>query len=123
MTMMKFAVTALILLAVSAVSSAQDRTVRRVALDGAQEVVAEINGGFGTLYLKRGSSGNLMTLKEKRKDEESDETDIDIDYHVEDGVGYLTVDLGTEGADDMNALACLLKGNSSRTWYVTISDP
>ncbi len=102
--------------------SAQDGTVRTVSFDGAREVVAEINGGFGTLYLKRGSGDDLLTLREKRSTKKKYESDVELDYHVNDGVGYLTVDLGTGDGSDMNALATLLRGRPSRTWYLSVSD-
>lgn len=102
--------------------SAQESLLRKVSLGNVREVVAEINGGFGTLYLKRGSGDDLLTLKETRKKEHDDEAEIEVDYHIEDEVGYLTVEMGTNGESDMNALACLLKGSTSRTWYITISD-
>ena len=113
--------TVLAMFLVTASAFAQPALRRVVALDGAREVVAEINGGYGTLYLKRGSGEDLLTIREKQKDDD-DDTNIEVDYYIEDGIGYLTVDLGTEGADDMNALACLMKGSSSRTWYLSISD-
>ncbi|MBE0643952.1 MAG: hypothetical protein IH600_07720 [Bacteroidetes bacterium] len=122
MTSIKYALLTFVLLSVGGMVTAQTPIVKQVALGEAREVVAEINGGFGTLYLKHGSGDELLTLREKRKNNEGDDADVDIEYHVEDGIGYLTVDLGTEGADDMNALACLLKGKNSRTWYLTISD-
>ncbi len=102
--------------------SAQESTTKRVALNGAREVVVEINGGFGALFLKRGSGNELLTLKEKRKNAEDDESEIDIDYRIDSGVGYLTVDMGTNGESDMNALSCLLKGNTTRIWFLTISN-
>ena len=122
MTTMKTALAALALLTIAAAAAAQETTVRQVPLGDAREVVMEINGGFGTMHLKRGSGSDLLALKEKKNAKDSDESETAIDYHVEDGIGYLTVDLGTQGADDMNALACLLKGSSSRTWYLAISD-
>lgn len=100
---------------------AQEGETTRVNLEGAREVVAEINGGFGTLYLKRGSGSSLMTLREKYEDEPPEKA-VRVDYHVRNGVGYLTVDLGHEDGDDMNALSCLFGGSDSRTWYMTISD-
>ncbi|MDT8322480.1 MAG: hypothetical protein RRA94_00100 [Bacteroidota bacterium] len=101
--------------------SAQEAFTRTVSLDGAREVVATINGGFGTLYLKRGRGNALLQIREKNG-ENAKASDIQVDYHVEDGIGYLTLDINTEGAEDMNALACLLQGRDSRTWYVHMND-
>jgi hypothetical protein len=101
--------------------AAQDGTTRSVSLEGAREVVATINGGFGTLYLKRGRGNALLQIKEKNG-EEPGLSNVHVEYEVEDGIGYLTLDLNTDGDDDMNALACLLQGKDSRTWYVSISD-
>ncbi|MFZ1729640.1 MAG: hypothetical protein WBQ23_08235 [Bacteroidota bacterium] len=122
MTIIKYTLLTFTLLAFVGTAAAQEAALRKVALGEAREVVAEINGGFGTLYLKRGSGDELLTMKEKRKNKETDESDIEIDYYIEEGIGYLTVDMGANGESDMNALACLLNGNSSRTWYLSISD-
>ncbi len=100
---------------------AQDGYRTTVDLEGATEVVAEINGGIGTLNLKRGSGPALMTLRERQEDDEQ-RSDATVDYHVRDGIGYLTLDLGNDDGEDMNALACLFRGTDSRTWYVTLTD-
>lgn len=100
---------------------AQDGFTRSVSLEGAREVVATINGGFGTLYLKRGRGNALLQMKEKIT-EEGAPSDVQVEYYVEDGIGYLTLDLNTDGDEDMNALACLLQGRDSRTWYVHMND-
>lgn len=122
MTRIKYILTTIILLGIIHPVSAQEAAIRQVALDGAREVVVEINGGFGTLFLKRGSGDDLLTLKEKRKNQDEEETEIEINYHIDNGVGYLTVDMGTGGEGDMNALACLINSKSSRTWFLTITD-
>ncbi len=101
--------------------AAQDGVTHSVSLDGAREVVATINGGFGNLYLKRGRGNALLQVREKNE-EETEGSSVQIEYRVEDGVGYLTLDLNTDGEDDMNALACLLQGKGSRTWYVYVND-
>lgn len=100
---------------------AQDGHKRTLDLQGATEVVADINGGIGTLNLKRGSGNALMTLREEREDNNT-RRDFSVDYYVRDGIGYLTLDLGNQDGDDMNALECLFRGTDSRTWYVTLSD-
>lgn len=100
---------------------AQEGYRTSVDLQGATRIVADINGGIGTLYLKRESGNTLMTLREKRKEDEQ-RSDVTVDYDIRDGVGYLTMDLGNQDGDDMNALACLFRGKDSRTWYVSISD-
>lgn len=100
---------------------AQEAFVHAVDAEDAREIVAEINGGIGTLFLKRGSTDALMTIQE-RGGSASDESGVRMDYFVEDGTGYLTVDLGTQGENDMNALGCLVKGPGSRTWHLTVSD-
>lgn len=100
---------------------AQEGHRTSVDLQGATEVVAEINGGIGTLYLKRESGNPLMTLREKRKKAEQ-LRDVIVDYQIRDGVGYLRLDLGNQDGDDMSALASLFRGKDSRTWYVTFSD-
>lgn len=100
---------------------AQKTRVHTVGLDGAREVVAELNGGYGTISLKRGDNENLLTITEIGKEEEY-ASNVHIEYSVENNTGFLTVDLGTEGNDDLNALACLMKGSRSRTWEVTVSD-
>ena len=100
---------------------AQDGHKRTLDLQGATEVVADINGGIGTLNLKRGSGNALMTLREDREDDDA-RRDVSVDYHVRDGIGYLTLDLGNKDGDDMNALEFLFRGTDSRTWYVTLSD-
>ncbi|MCB2203607.1 hypothetical protein KQI65_02575 [bacterium] len=104
------------------VAQAQEGRARSVQLGGAREVVATINGGFGTLYLKRGNGNALLQLREKKSEEEEEYADVDIDYRVENGIGYLTLDLNTEDGDDMNALACLFQGQSSRTWYLAMNN-
>lgn len=100
---------------------AQEARVFTVDAEGAREIVAEINGGFGTMILKRGSTASLMTIQE-RSEGEGDEAGIQVGYFVEDGIGYLTVDLGTQGENDLNALGCLMKGSGSRTWQLEVSD-
>lgn len=117
-----YTITGLAITLLALTASAQEMAYRQVALGGAKEVVAEINGGFGTLYIKRGGGEQLMTVRQKNTDGNVETSDINIEYRVEDGIGYLTMDMGTEGQDDMNALACLLNGNNSKTWYVTIND-
>lgn len=117
-----YTITGLALLLFALTATAQETAYRQVALGGAKEVVAEINGGFGTLNIKRGSGDQLMTVREKTTDGSGETSNIRIDYRVENGIGYLTVDMGTEGQEDMNALACLLNGSNSKSWYVTISD-
>jgi hypothetical protein len=122
MKMQKISVIIVAILFLAGLVSAQDGVVRKVSFDGAREVVAEINGGFGTIYLKRGSGDDLLTLREKRTTKNRGISEVEIDFHVDDGVGYLTVDLGKGEGDDMNALATLLRGKSSHIWYLTISD-
>jgi hypothetical protein len=100
---------------------AQNEKTTVVALEGAREVVAEINGGFGTLYLKRGGGEALVTVMEKMKNGE-DNCGVECTYVVKDGVGYLTVDLNSDDDDDMNALSCLLNGRSTRRWYISMND-
>lgn len=115
---------ALALLAVSLLAFpllAQQSHVQTVGLEGAREVVAEINGGFGTIILNRGASEPLMTITERSK-EENGESTVHVEYTIENGTGYLTVDLGTRRGEDMNALACLVNGSGSRTWQLTVSD-
>ena len=100
---------------------AQDGYRTTLDLQGATEIVADINGGIGTLILKRGTGNALMTLREKQDDENA-RRDVSVDYQVRDGIGYLTLDLGNEDGDNMNALECLFRGTDSRTWYVTLSE-
>lgn len=102
-------------------AASQEGRTRTVDLNGAREIVATVNGGFGTLYLKRGAGEALVRIREKNEDEE-ESSNVEVSYYIEDGVGYLTLDLNTDGDEEMNALACLLQGNSSRTWFVEMND-
>jgi hypothetical protein len=61
-----------------------------VALGDAKEVVAEINGGFGTLYIKRGSSDQLMTVREKHRRQDARLRISTSNTGSRDGIGYLT---------------------------------
>ena len=113
--------TLLLAVLASGVLNAQDHTFRQVALGGATEVVAKINGGYGTVHLRRGSGPMLLSVREVNAGKGDSRSDLRVDYHVEDGIGYLTVDMGNEGHDDMNALACLFNGRSEQTWHVTLA--
>jgi hypothetical protein len=118
----RHAVMGLTVLLFAGILHAQDAGIRKVAPGDAKEVVATINGGFGTLFIKKGRDDELLTVRQKQRKQDGDIADIGIDYRIENGVGYLTVDMGTEGQNDMNGFAALLKGHKSRTWYMTISD-
>lgn len=113
---------ALLLLAPLGKTAAQDGYSTKLALGDVQEIVVEIEAGFGSLYLKRGSKPALFTLKEKEHEETDEYRQPAMEYYIEDGIGYLTVDLTDGDNGDMNALACLFQGEQSRVWYATISD-
>ena len=122
--MTKLAGFPIVMMMVLQVAFAQHGGTIVVEREGAREVVARINAGFGTLYLKRGDGDALARVREKLDDDEDEQHDttFDVSYHVENGVGYLTLDLNGEDGDDMNALACLFEGSASRTWYVYLND-
>lgn len=100
---------------------AQQPRVHTVGTEGAREVVARINGGFGTISIEAGSPEQLLTITERSEDSDA-ASSVRTEYVVENGTGYLTVDLGTEGEDNLNALACLMNGSRSRTWNLAVSD-
>jgi hypothetical protein len=102
--------------------NAQDGNVTKVSLGNVREIVVDIDGGFGSLYLKRDSNAALFTLREKKHADNDEDYTSSTDYYIEDGIGYLTVDLTGNDDGDMNALACLMQGQDSRVWYATISD-
>jgi hypothetical protein len=113
--------TLLLLISVLQIATSQNGNTTVVALDGAREVVAEINGGFGTLYLKRGQGEALVSVREKAREGDVP-CGVECTYSVKDGIGYLTVDLNSDDDDDMNAFSCLLNGKSTRTWYISMND-
>ncbi|PLX23746.1 MAG: hypothetical protein C0600_14260 [Ignavibacteria bacterium] len=113
---------ALLLLLTTQQLAAQDGYSTRLALGDVREIVVDIDAGFGTFYLKRSEKPALFTLREKDHEDREEYSQPETEYYIEDGIGYLTVDLTNGDDGDMNALACLIQGKQSRIWYATISD-
>ncbi|MDX9758063.1 MAG: hypothetical protein RBU27_02785 [Bacteroidota bacterium] len=111
----------ILVILVAGVLNAQDSPVRHVALGEATEVVAKINGGYGTVHLRRGDGPMLLSVRESNAKNREAPPEIRVDYRVEDGIGFLTVDMGNDGRDEMNLLSCLLNGRGERTWDVTLA--
>jgi hypothetical protein len=102
-------------------AGAQEIRYSEQALSGESVVHVSITGGKGTFILKRATSNDVYTVREKSDDDGP--AAIDAQYTVKGDAGFLTLDLNNlEDGDDLNTLSAIFSGGDTREYYITLTD-
>ena len=103
--------------------SAQEKLIRQVPLSGESTMLVRIEGGMGTLLVRRGASNTAFSLVQISR--EADEAVPMVQYNVKDNKGVLTVELNGNENEDGDGLAQLLhifKGKHGGSWRLELTD-
>ncbi len=104
-------------------TSAQEKLIRQAALTGETAMIVRIEGGMGSLHVRRGASNTAFSLVQLSG--ESDDARPSVRYNIKDDKGVLTVELNVNENEDGDGLAELLhlfKGKHGGTWRLELTD-
>jgi hypothetical protein len=112
---------AFVFLFVSSPLRAQEQVLRTASLTSERQLQVNVEGGFGTLQLRRGPADAVYAIKSIGEEEKNQH--VSVSYNVKDHIGVLHIELNTNADEDgLSDLIHLFKGNNGGQWRLELTD-
>ena len=102
----------------------QTKTTKQIPHEKEREVKVNLDAGFGTIFLSKGSTGNILDAEVER--EEVNDINECVTYNVKDKIGYLDINTGCDEEKRYRhkgkKYSVNFSHSDSRTWRIQLTD-